>query len=234
VTYRPVEQSDVKKWTVVAGGHSIEDLDLDAHRIGRVVCVNRAFYRFPSECDVWSVMERDAIEMWDTMPWPERKTSENRTETRRLIAEHVPDLWVCAPGMRHWQRFLRRKPGEPDGLTEVAQKAELWHTPHAPWPDSEVYWRQGTTLVTISKLLAIGAKEIRLLGVDLAGIGGWRYPANEDGREYREGLSRKEKSYPSGWWAERWRKEGDWLQKAIAEAAEHGAVIEHVREVVDV
>lgn len=215
------------KWTVVCGGPSIETLDLEAMKLGRVVCVNRAFYRFPDLCDVWSAQEAESSEMVYSMPDPDAGRQANTEATLALVERHRPEVWCSRYGHLRWIQLLK-------GIDGMVDRIDAWDPTRRDTRLPRVgarFWKLGTTMMTLAKLYLLGARHVRLLGCDMAGIGGWRYEAQEGGPEYVEWESRLAKTYPDGWWSERWLKESRALRQIRDVYCEAGIALEHIRSV---
>jgi hypothetical protein len=231
----------MSEWTIVGGGPSIQDLDLERHRVGTVIGVNRAFYKFPGEIDIWSSMERHSFtEMTQSMPHPSSQREKNIVATVEMLIEHKPMIWIArhAQGtlrnlfreyllLKMGKRAARTEPSPAKGIkVDTFAHRRLPGQPKARWPwKTEANWGMGSVLVTMAKLvLDHEPTRIRLLGVDMDGVGGWGFAAREGEKGTYPNV--KGRLYPRGWWAARWARERENVNVALRELAEQGVVIE--------
>lgn len=194
----------MNEWTIVGAGSSIATLDLAEAKVGRVVLVNRAFYRFPEHADVWAASDNSV-----------RLLKAYGDEGDALVRRYKPEVWTQHSYARDWRgRYPDLKYVALDILTADGKGAI-----RLPWGTDDGSWCRGTTLFALGIALNKGAKYVKILGVDQAGIGGYM-----NGRPFEEGY----------WWTERWERERRDLEWVIREAAEHGVTVEWVRKVVPV
>lgn len=196
-----------KSFTIVAGGPSIESLDLEAEKVGTVVAINRAFYRFPEHTDVWVSGES---------PHPMVK-QHGYDLTRKLVRLHEPKIWCPRePFLEFWRSeftYTNKAPLFIEPFDLWPQETKPYTHLRPPW-HSDNFWCYGSTLMALALVLHRAPEYVKVLGADMEGVGGWGYD---------------EAKHPESWWQERWRRESEGMEQAIREAAMHGVDIDLVQ-----
>lgn len=146
----------MSEWTIVGAGPSIEALDLASAKVGRVVAVNRAFYRFPALTDVWAASDNSV------------RLLKAHEDAEALVRVYKPEVWTQRSYARDWRgRFPNLSYIALDILDEHGKSAMT-----LPWGgDGE--WCRGTTLFALGIVLNKAATYVKLLGVDQDGVGGY-------------------------------------------------------------
>jgi hypothetical protein len=230
----------MSEWTLVGAGPSIEALNLRKQKLdGPVVCVNRAFYRFPREADVWACFDQpeamiEEMGREDTLGLMQRRAN---LTGQGGGGRPAPTVWCRRKDREVWWRLepparwgvesRRFEVHEGDQRHARSKKGRGGEPllPGVPWQsETMVDWGVGSLLLALHLILreGMGATRVRILGCDQAGVGGWM----NRGKTWPP---RGRQDQNAGWWERRWEHEREHLARAIDEAAEHGIEVEHVK-----